>query len=48
MSTMLDALTQAQLWEFVLDWQRRTGAGIVFVSHSPALTERLATRIVDL
>jgi peptide/nickel transport system ATP-binding protein len=48
MSTMLDALTQAQLWEFVLDWQRRTGAGIVFVSNSPALTERLATRIVDL
>lgn len=42
-STMLDALTQAQIWHFLLDWQRESGAGIVLVSHSPALVERIAT-----
>ena len=47
-TTMLDAVTQAQVWELLLDWQRRCDAGIVFVSHSPALTERIATRVVDL
>jgi peptide/nickel transport system ATP-binding protein len=43
-STMLDALTQAQIWDFLLSWQQKTGVGLAFVSHSPALTERLATR----
>ena len=47
-STMLDAVTQAQVWAFLLDWQHRCGAGIVFVSHSPALTERIASRVVHL
>jgi peptide/nickel transport system ATP-binding protein len=47
-STMLDALTQAQIWDFLLSWQEKTGAGLVFVSHSPALTERLATRTFDI
>lgn len=47
-STMLDALTQAQIWHFLLDWQRESGAGIVLVSHSPALVGRLATRMVAL
>jgi len=47
-STMLDALTQAQIWRFLLDWQRESGAGILLVSHSPALLARLATREVML
>lgn len=47
-STMLDALTQAQIWHFLLDWQEESGAGIVFVSHSPALLERIATRVITL
>ena len=47
-STMLDALTQAQIWHFLLDWQAESGAGLVLVSHSPALLARLATRVVDL
>ena len=47
-STMLDALTQAQIWHFLLDWQAESGAGMVLVSHSPALLDRLAMRIVDL
>ena len=47
-STMLDALTQAQIWRFLLDWQAETGAGLVIVTHSPALQERLSTRVVAL
>ena len=47
-STMLDAVTQAQLWEFLLDEVERRELGLVFVSHAPALTERIATRVVEL
>ena len=47
-STMLDALTQAQIWRFLLDWQAESGAGMVLVSHSPALVDHLATRVVNL
>ena len=45
-STMLDALTQAQIWGFLLEWQAESGAGMVLVSHSPALLEHLATRTI--
>ena len=47
-STMLDALTQAQIWHFLLDWQAESGAGMVLVSHSPALLDHVATRVIDL
>lgn len=45
-STMLDALTQAQIWRFLLDWQAESDVGMVLVSHSPALLEHIATRTV--
>ncbi len=47
-STMLDALTQAQIWGFLLEELERRGCGLVFVSHSPALAARIATRTVHL
>lgn len=47
-STMLDAVTQAQLWRFLMDETGKRGIGLVFVSHSPALAERIATRTVEL
>ncbi|MBR3690952.1 MAG: ATP-binding cassette domain-containing protein [Eggerthellaceae bacterium] len=47
-STMLDALTQAQIWRFLLEEAESCNMGLVFVSHSPALTQRLATREIDL
>ncbi|RDB63373.1 ABC transporter ATP-binding protein [Gordonibacter sp. 28C] len=47
-STMLDAVTQAQIWRFLVAETERRGIGLVFVSHSPALTERVATRVVRL
>lgn len=47
-STMLDALTQAQIWQALLTLVEERGIGLIFVSHSPALTSRLATRVVKL
>lgn len=47
-STMLDALTQAQIWQALLTLVQERNIGLIFVSHSPALTSRLATRVVQL
>lgn len=47
-STMLDALTQARVWQVLLDEAAARDLGLVLVSHSPALTARLATRVVNL
>lgn len=47
-STMLDAVTQAQIWSVLLAQVSERRIGLVFVSHSPALAERIATRVVDL
>lgn len=47
-STMLDALTQARIWRVLLDYAHEEGAGMLFVSHSPALTDQIATRVIDL
>lgn len=44
-STMLDAVTQAHLWRFLLDEADARGLGLAFVSHSPALVRRVATRV---
>lgn len=47
-STMLDAVTQADIWQFLLRDVQENERGLVFVSHSPALVERIATRMVHL
>jgi peptide/nickel transport system ATP-binding protein len=47
-STMLDAVTQARIWRVLLDACESRGIGLVFVSHSPALTTRIATRTINL
>lgn len=47
-SAMLDLITQSQLWGFLLEEAERRGLGMVVVSHSPDLMERVCTRIVEL
>lgn len=47
-STMLDAATQAYLWRFLIDHAQANGIGMVLVTHSDALLNRIATRIVEL
>lgn len=47
-STMLDAATQAYLWRFLIDHAQANGIGMVLVTHSDALLDHIATRIVEL
>lgn len=47
-STMLDAVTQAQLWHFLIEEAERRNIGMLLVSHSPALLDKVATRIIEL
>lgn len=47
MTTMLDAITQAQIWHAVLDIARKRGLGLIVVSHDHALVERICHRTID-
>jgi ABC-type glutathione transport system ATPase component len=44
-TTMLDTVTQAQVWRLLLSEAERAGFGLIIVSHSPTLVRRLATRV---
>ncbi|MCM1123364.1 MAG: ATP-binding cassette domain-containing protein [Eubacterium sp.] len=48
MSTMLDVVTQAQIWNVVLDEAAKRNMGIIAITHNRHLARRIATRIVDL
>ena len=48
LSAMLDLITQAQLWQFLLHEAERRDLGLLIVSHSPPLLEQLCTRVVHL
>ena len=47
-TAMLDLMTQAQIWEFLLEESRRREMGMLVVSHSEALLEKVCTRIITL
>lgn len=44
LSAMLDLITQAQIWSFLLEEAERRDLGLLIVSHSAPLLERLCTR----
>ena len=48
MTTMLDAITQAQIWNVVLDYARKNEIGVVVISHEKALVEKICDRVVNL
>ena len=47
-STMLDVITQAQIWNVVLEEAEKQNMGIIAVTHNRHLAQRIATRVVDL
>lgn len=47
-STMLDLITQSQIWSFLLEETKRRGIGLLVVSHSEGLLDKVCTRILDL
>lgn len=47
MTTMLDAITQAQIWHAVLQIAEKRNMGIVVVSHEAKLIERICQRVIQ-
>jgi peptide/nickel transport system ATP-binding protein len=48
MTAMLDAVTQAQIWQAVLAHARRNHIGVLVISHDPPLLGRVCQRVVTL
>ncbi|WP_018085274.1 ABC transporter ATP-binding protein [Desulfurispora thermophila] len=47
MTAMLDAITQAQIWQAVLATARERNLGLLVISHQTALLRRLCSRVVE-
>ena len=47
-STMLDVITQAQIWRVILDQAAARHMGILAVTHNRNLAERIAGRVITL
>lgn len=47
-STMLDVITQAQIWQKVLEVAKQNHLGMIVVTHNMALAERVCDRIIEL
>jgi peptide/nickel transport system ATP-binding protein len=46
-TTMLDALTQARLWNFLLHYAEERRIGILLITHSLSLAEKTCGRIIN-
>ncbi len=47
-STMLDVITQAQIWNVVLEEAEKRNMAIIAVTHNKYLAERICNRVIDL
>lgn len=47
-STMLDVITQAQIWNKILDEAKERNLGIVAVTHNLSLAKRVCDKVYDL
>jgi peptide/nickel transport system ATP-binding protein len=47
-STMLDVITQAQIWQVVLQVAEKNNLGMIVVTHNMALAKRVCDRVVEL
>lgn len=47
-STMLDVITQAQIWRQILKETEKKNIGLIVITHNMELAKRICTRIVDL
>lgn len=48
MTTMLDAITQSQIWQVVIKYCKDNNIGLVVISHDKNLVNRICDRVVDL
>jgi len=47
-SIMLDVISQAQIWDYLLNVVKERGIGLLVVTHNLALAEPICTRVVDM
>lgn len=47
-STMLDVITAAQLWNYILEEVEGRKMGLVVVTHNIELAKRICTRVIDI
>ncbi len=47
-STMLDVITQAQLWHLLIQESEQKNLGLLAITHNPHLAKRIATRTLHL
>lgn len=47
MTTMLDAITQAQIWHAVLSFAKKRNMGVLVISHEWNLIKRICDRVID-
>lgn len=48
MTSMLDAITQAQIWQVVLELAKERNLGILVVSHEEELVKRICDNVIEL
>lgn len=46
MSTMLDVITQAQIWHLMLNIIEKRDLGLLMITHNPELAKRICSRVV--
>ncbi|MDD7389472.1 MAG: ABC transporter ATP-binding protein [Lachnospiraceae bacterium] len=47
-TTMLDVITQAQIWKLLLEISEKRNLGMLVITHNMALAKRVCTRIINL
>lgn len=47
-STMLDVITQAQIWQVILEETKKRNMGMLVITHNLALAKRVCSRITKL
>lgn len=47
-STMLDVITQAQVWNILLDIAKERNMALAVITHNKALADKICTRIINL
>lgn len=47
-TTMLDAITQAQIWEVLKEFAKSNDMGVLVITHNPHIIEKVCDRVIDL
>lgn len=47
-TTMVDPITQSQIWHFLIDECKKRNMGMIIVTHNIYLAEKICTRIINL